>query len=290
MGYFPQIYVEPTKALEELRNYILADGFDFILDLEKSRGALLLEARTGKPFIDFFTCFASMPIGMNHPKMMDEHFINYIGRIAVNKIANSDIYTDAMATFVKTFFEYAVPDYFKYSFFIEGGALAVTNALKVAFDWKVQKNFRKGDLVEINLEAPVTVCTNPDGSISLRKGSLLLALRLKEIYQPLKGREPFNYRQYVSGGAWNYAPLLREGKAVVLAEKRAAIPPMPFDPEAPPLIVTVKGVEVLNWKEKQHSAGQYPTRPELGTPVNLEMVPYGCTNIRMAQFPMIKEA
>lgn len=144
MGYFPQIYVEPTKALEELRNYILADGFDFILDLEKSRGALLLEARTGKPFIDFFTCFASMPIGMNHPKMMDEHFINYIGRIAVNKIANSDIYTDAMATFVKTFFEYAVPDYFKYSFFIEGGALAVTNALKVAFDWKVQKNFRKG--------------------------------------------------------------------------------------------------------------------------------------------------
>lgn len=144
MGYFPQIYVEPTKVLDELRNYILADGFDFILDLEKSRGTLLLEARTGKPFIDFFTCFASMPIGMNHPKMMDEDFINYIGRIAVNKISNSDIYTDAMATFVKTFFEYAVPEYFKYSFFIEGGALAVTNALKVAFDWKVQKNFRKG--------------------------------------------------------------------------------------------------------------------------------------------------
>lgn len=156
--------------------------------------------------------------------------------------------------------------------------------------YTLQKNFRKGDLVEINLEAPVTVCANPDGSISLRKGSLLLALRLKEIYQPLKGREPFNYRQYVSGGAWNYAPLLREGKAVVLGEKTAAVPPMPFDPDAPPLIVTVKGVKVLNWKEKQHSAGPYPTRPEPGTPVNLEMVPYGCTNIRMAQFPIIKEA
>lgn len=149
MGYFPQIYVHPEKVIEELRNYILADGFDLILDLEKSKGTLLLEARTGKPFVDFFTCFASMPIGMNHPKMMEEEFINYIGRIAVNKISNSDIYTDAMATFVKTFFEYAVPSYFKYSFFIEGGALAVTNALKVAFDWKVQKNFQKGIKEEV---------------------------------------------------------------------------------------------------------------------------------------------
>lgn len=144
MGYYPQIYVKPEKVFEELGNYILADGFDLILDLEKSKGTILLEARTGKPFVDFFTCFASMPVGMNHPKMMDESFINHIGRIAVNKISNSDIYTDAMATFVKTFWEYAVPNTFKYSFFIEGGALAVTNALKVAFDWKVQKNFQKG--------------------------------------------------------------------------------------------------------------------------------------------------
>ena len=49
-----------------------------------------------------------------------------------------------MASFVKTFFKVAVPSYFKYSFFICGGALAVENALKTAFDWKVRKNFLKG--------------------------------------------------------------------------------------------------------------------------------------------------
>jgi len=144
MGYNPQFYVRPEEVFEELNNYILADGFDMILDLEKSQGFRLVEARTGKDYLDFFTFFASVPLGLNHPKMLEPSFVEYIGKIALNKISNSDIYTDAMATFIKTFFKVAVPKEFKYSFFIEGGALAVTNALKAAFDWKVQKNFAHG--------------------------------------------------------------------------------------------------------------------------------------------------
>jgi len=49
-----------------------------------------------------------------------------------------------MADFVETFAKVAKPDYMKYLFFISGGALAVENGLKVAFDWKVRKNFLKG--------------------------------------------------------------------------------------------------------------------------------------------------
>ena len=56
--------------------------------------------------------------------MLDEAFINYIGHVALNKPSNSDIYCKEMAEFVETFFKIAVPSYFKYSFFIEGGALA----------------------------------------------------------------------------------------------------------------------------------------------------------------------
>jgi L-lysine 6-transaminase len=62
---------------------------------------------------------------------------------SVNKPSNSDIYTVLMAEFVDTFSKIAKPEYMKYLFFIAGGALAVENGLKVAFDWKVQKNFMK---------------------------------------------------------------------------------------------------------------------------------------------------
>ncbi len=127
-----------------LKKHILADGFDMVLDLYNSQGSYMTDARTGEQYLDLFTCFASMPIGLNHPKMMDKEFIYKLGAIAVNKPSNSDLYTEAMAEFVKTFFDLAVPKHFKYGFFIEGGALAIENALKVAFDWKVQHNFRKG--------------------------------------------------------------------------------------------------------------------------------------------------
>lgn len=142
--YKPRFFVKPEDVHNELEKHMLVDGFDFVLDLEKSSGAYFIEARNGKKYLDFFTCFASMPIGINTPKAMDENFINYFGRTALNKPSNSDIYTSAMASFVKTFFEVADNKAFKYSFYISGGALAVENALKAAFDWKIRKNFKKG--------------------------------------------------------------------------------------------------------------------------------------------------
>lgn len=136
--------IQSNQVHNELKKHVLIDGFPFVLDLEKSQGSKIIDKKTGKEFLDFFTCFASMPIGYNHPKMKNFEFVNYIGKIALNKPSNSDLYTEEYATFVNTFFHTAVRDHFKYSFFIDGGALAVENALKVAFDWKVRKNFKKG--------------------------------------------------------------------------------------------------------------------------------------------------
>ncbi|MGI6370102.1 MAG: L-lysine 6-transaminase [Ignavibacteria bacterium] len=143
MGYKPKYYVDANAARQTLSNHMLVDGFDIVLDLAKSN-AKLVDARTGKEYIDMFTSFASIPVRMNHPKMDNPEFVNYIGKLAINKIANSDIYTDVLATYVNTLFKVAVPSHFKYAFFIEGGGLAVENALKTAMDWKVRKNMAAG--------------------------------------------------------------------------------------------------------------------------------------------------
>lgn len=147
-SYIPRFAVQPENVLSELRVNMLVDGFDHILDLERSHGAYLVEQRTGKEYLDFFTCIASMPIGMNHARMTDPAFIEFLGHAALNKPSNSDIYNVHLATFAKTFRELATPDHFRYAFFIDGGTLAVENALKVAFDWKVRKNIAKGHLNE----------------------------------------------------------------------------------------------------------------------------------------------
>jgi L-lysine 6-transaminase len=123
---------------------MLADGFKIVLDLENSKGAILVDEVTGDKYLDFFTFFASSPLGMNHPYLQSEEVKEILYKVVVNKPSNSDIYTTYMADFVDSFAQIAKPDYMKYLFFVSGGALAVENGLKVAFDWKVRKNFLKG--------------------------------------------------------------------------------------------------------------------------------------------------
>jgi len=140
-----RIYVQPAEVHNVLSRHMLADGYDLVMDLQKSKGSWVFDARRGRNVLDFFTNFASVPIGYNHPKMDTPEFRDRIATAAINKPANSDIYTTYMAEFVETFARVAVPPSLnKHLFFIEGGALGIENAVKTAFDWKVRKNFKKG--------------------------------------------------------------------------------------------------------------------------------------------------
>lgn len=143
-SYKPKYFVPSERVFSVLKQYMLVDGFNIVPDLRESTYTYFLDSISGKKYRDLFTCFASLPLGLNHPKMLDASFLEYLKFTAINKPSNSDIYTEEMATFVNTFFRVAVPNDFLYVFLIEGGALAVENALKVAFDWKVKKNLQKG--------------------------------------------------------------------------------------------------------------------------------------------------
>lgn len=138
------VNIEPKLVHDTLRKYMLVDGFDFVLDLRNSHGSTFIDERNGDEYIDFFSFFASSPLGMNHPKLSTPEFRQKVSDIALNKPSNSDIFTTYMAEFVDAFGRIAKPAHFKYLFFVSGGSVGVENGLKVAFDWKVQKNFKKG--------------------------------------------------------------------------------------------------------------------------------------------------
>lgn len=141
---FIPVNIAPTDVHKSLSKHMLADGFDMVIDLKKSHGAYIYDSRYGKKFLDFFSFFGSSALGMNHPKLATPEFMEKIAYVALNKVSNSDVYSVEMAEFVETFGQLAQPDYLPYAFFIDGGALAVENAIKTAFDWKVRKNFAKG--------------------------------------------------------------------------------------------------------------------------------------------------
>lgn len=120
---------------ERLKKHILVDGFHVVVDTNKSENSWIVDAESGKRYLDCYSQFASQVIGWNHPYM--DSWQARIGHASAQKLANSDMYSQDYALFVEKFSE-VTPD-FQHYFFIDGGALAVENALKAAFDWKYQQ-------------------------------------------------------------------------------------------------------------------------------------------------------
>jgi L-lysine 6-transaminase len=136
--------VKVSDVFETLKKSMLVDGYPLVVDLEKSHDSWIVDARDGTEYLDFFSYFATNPLGHNHPKINTPEFKRYMGEVAIHNPSNSDFYNTVMADFVDTFRRLAQPDGLPHVFWIAGGALGVENALKAAFDWKVRKNLAKG--------------------------------------------------------------------------------------------------------------------------------------------------
>src|SRR5260221_2050736 len=138
------VQVDPLDVRETIARHMLVDALDLVVDIEQSQGAYIYDSTRRRRYLDFFTFVASVPIGLNHPKMQTPEFREKLAAVALNNPTCSDVMTVEMAEFVETFSRLAMPKDLPHLFLIEGGALGVENALKAAFDWKIRKNFLKG--------------------------------------------------------------------------------------------------------------------------------------------------
>jgi L-lysine 6-transaminase len=145
MSEFRSVHVAPAEVHERLSEHLLVDGYRLVLDLEHSHGSWLVDARDGKEYLDLYSQFASAPLGANPPGIVDDQgFMALLARVAVSKPANPDMYTTHLAEFVETFARVLGDPALPHLFFVEGGALAVENAVKTAFDWKSRRNEAAG--------------------------------------------------------------------------------------------------------------------------------------------------
>lgn len=131
---------------EQVQDIILLDHLDIEVDLEKSIGNFIWDLKRSTFILDCFSYIASNPIGHNHPDLNNSNFEKKILKVAKTNPSNSDVLTLEYVEFLNVFKELAVPTDFKKVFFISGGTLAVENALKTAFDWKIRTLHNKDRL------------------------------------------------------------------------------------------------------------------------------------------------
>ena len=82
---FTETLNSAERVHEIISRHMLADGFKFVLDLKNSNRNKLIDELTGESYIDFFTFFASSPLGFNHPKLTSEETKNLLVEAAINK-------------------------------------------------------------------------------------------------------------------------------------------------------------------------------------------------------------
>ncbi len=61
------------KAINPIKRHTIADGYlDVLIDLEKSEGPYIYNKFNDKNYLDFMSFYASMPLGFNHPSMLND--------------------------------------------------------------------------------------------------------------------------------------------------------------------------------------------------------------------------
>ena len=107
-----------------LARHLLVDGFDLVLDLDRSHGSWLVDARDGTRVPRPVHVLRLVRAGHEPPRARRRPGLprRAARRPRCNKPSNSDVYTVAMARFVDTFARVLGDPALPHLFFIEGGA------------------------------------------------------------------------------------------------------------------------------------------------------------------------
>jgi hypothetical protein len=155
---------------------------------------------------------------------------------------------------------------------------------------EARRRWSDGDLVELSLPMSLVVEERPRNGVAIARGPLIYALVIGEEWTLVGGEPPHGDWEVRPTSPWNYGLRIDAQHPAQSFEvehhERSAIP---FDPEHPPILLRAMGRRLPQWTLEQNSAGPLPSSPITSDEPEeqLALVPYGCTNLRIAEFPRL---
>lgn len=157
----------------------------------------------------------------------------------------------------------------------------------------LDRSWKKGDRVTLTLPMEVQTSLWNEGSVGVERGPLVYALRIEEQWQEVKTDEwEHTFFEVLPRSDWNYGiPRQYINDKTFTLETMDPDVDMPWNLRNAPLALKAKGCRIPQWELYNHSAGRIPARvrmtPDECKEETLTLVPYGCTTLRVSQFPVV---
>lgn len=168
----------------------------------------------------------------------------------------------------------------------------------------IDRTWKAGDFVELCLPMSVELETWYENSVSVKRGPLVYALRIEEQWEEKK-LEPGSiygqsYYEVYPKSKWNYG--LIDTKKInpdvdfkVIIDSVKMKSDYPWTLEEAPIRIEAKAKEIPSWKLYNDMAGPLPYSWMIYGPgtkdvpeETITLIPYGCTTLRISEFPVIE--
>jgi len=164
----------------------------------------------------------------------------------------------------------------------------------------IQRIWKQGDEVQISFPQEVRISTWYERSASIERGPLVFALKMNETWtkKNFEGEDKkwhgVDYFEITSDTPWNYALVsckkeeISNQYQVSVADK---IVSYPWNVQNAPITVRTIARQLPHWQMYNQSAGPQPYSIAYGMPAgrtdSVTLIPYGCTKLRIAEFPVV---